>query len=192
MARTLIEGETIRLRVPPVKLGEGAFGAVYRAEFREAHDSPFWHPCALKVLNAADAGALDGELNALAALPPHPNIVRLLGKTRTDTRVGIATELLPGGSLQKKLDECTRLNQPPSTEMRLRWCLGVAAGLAVMHERGLVHGDIKTPNVMLDSEGPTAGAKLIVRGECGPDPPPPLRHLTLSTLPALHTGLWAG
>ena len=163
VARTLVMDVSIRLDKPPVALGSGAFGTVYNAQYK-ADDKPEgeWLPCALKVLNAADAAALDEELNALAALPPHRNIVRLLGVTRSAARVGIATELLPGGSLYKRLDECTRLNTPPSIETRLRWCKDVAAGLVAMHELALVHGDIKTPNVMLDNAGFGAVAKLIV------------------------------
>jgi serine/threonine protein kinase len=193
MARSLKEGETIRVCTPLTVLGSGAFGTVCAAEFRESGEGP-WHPCALKLISAVDAAAVDGELDALAALPPHPNIVRLIGKTRSATKVGIATELLAGGSLHKRLEEATRLNKPPSTETRLRWCMGVAAGLAEMHSHGLVHGDIKTHNVMMDSKGAAAGTKLIVReheahvrrvpGYC-------LAHLNRS----LHTcavGLWAG
>jgi 5'-AMP-activated protein kinase catalytic alpha subunit len=165
MARSLVEGETIRVCTPLAVLGSGAFGTVCAAEFRETGDG-HWHPCALKLISAADAAAVDGELDALAKLPPHPNIVRLIGKTRSATKVGIATELLAGGSLHARLEEATRLNKPPSIETRLRWCKDVAEGLVEMHRHGLVHGDIKTHNVMMDKKGSSAGAKIIVRGTC--------------------------
>ena len=182
MARSLVEGETIRVTMPLTVLGSGAFGTVCAAEFRETAEGP-WHPCALKLISASDAAAVDGELDALAALPPHPNIVRLIGKTRNATKVGIATELLAGGSLHARLEEATRLNRPPSTETRLRWCKGVAEGLVEMHKHGLVHGDIKTFNVMMDSKSSSAGAKLIVRTRfacllycCTAQPTHPLAH----------------
>ena len=162
MAKTLVENETLRLEGPPHRiLGSGAFGTVFVARYLCGDGA--WRPCALKVLASEDAAAVDAELDALAALPPHPNIVRLIGKScsAAGKKVGIATELLAGGSLHARLDEASRLGAPPPAEARLRWTDNVAAGLEVMHERGLVHGDVKSSNAVFDGAGPAAVLKLI-------------------------------
>jgi hypothetical protein len=154
----LVENENLRFDKPFITLGSGSFGTVYRGSFLGTDGS--WHPCAIKLLKATDAESVDGELSALAQLS-HANIVRLIGRVASAARVGIVTELLTGGSLHSALDSATKENKPPSFATRLRWCTDVGAGLVAMHAAGLVHGDVKTTNAMLDGG---AGAKIIDLG----------------------------
>ena len=112
----LVEGENLRFDEPYVKLGSGTFGTVYRGTFLGTDGS--WHPCAIKLIEASNSASVDSELSALAALP-HANIVRLIGKVASKTKVGVVTELLTGGCLRSALDSATRHNTPPSFAMRL-------------------------------------------------------------------------
>ena len=82
------------------------------------------------------------------------------------SKLGIVTELLAGGSLNARLDAATRFNKPHSISTRLGWCKGVAVALVEIHGKDLVHGDVKTQNVMLDGAGDAAEAKIIVSLPC--------------------------
>jgi urea transport system substrate-binding protein len=130
-------------------LGEGGMAYVFDAE-----DTRLLRPVALKVLKA---GADDptrrqrllDEARAVAALP-HEHIITIYYVGEIRDVVYIALERLRGASLEQRL---RRERWLPVAEA-LAVARQVAEGLAVAHDKGLVHGDVKPDNIWLEGPGP--------------------------------------
>ena len=132
-------------------VGEGAMGEVFRAV--NVHDGS---QAALKLVHR-DASAnpdtrrrleREGELVSRLA---HPNIVRLLERGEHDGRLYLAMEYLAGKTLQNRLAEPPALTTAEAVDI-LR---DIAAALAALHERGVIHRDLHPGNVMLVTGEPT-------------------------------------
>ena len=128
-------------------IGVGAYGVVYRA-----WDTRLDREVALKLQPArpSSAGAMSAieEGRALARVR-HPNVVTIYGAERIGSHVGLWMELIRGRTLHQALAQSGAF--PP----RQVAAIGVelARALGAVHDAGLVHGDIKTQNVMLAQDG---------------------------------------
>ncbi|HET6462304.1 MAG TPA: protein kinase, partial [Candidatus Krumholzibacteria bacterium] len=131
------------------KLGEGTFGEVYRA-----WDARVGREVALK-LRKAPASArgtrrwLD-EARKLARVR-HPNVLVVFGADEHDGKAGIWTELLHGRTLEAVLVR----NGPLGAREAALIGADLCSALAAVHATGLIHGDIKTTNIM--REGTSLG-----------------------------------
>jgi serine/threonine protein kinase len=90
--------------------------------------------------------ALEREAKTLAGLPSHPSIVEIFGFTWRDPPQ-IAMRVMRGGNLRSHL-----ASGRASLAKRLLWASQVCAGLAFLHSHGVIHGDLKPENVLLDHE----------------------------------------
>jgi serine/threonine protein kinase len=96
---------------------------------------------------------VERELIALKLLRGSPNIVQLVGlgweiaPVDGDSRLWpvLVLEYAEGGSLAKLQDTA----DPLSYELKRKLCLDVAHGLLELHKSGLVHGDLKSENVLI-------------------------------------------
>ncbi|MHC4133920.1 MAG: serine/threonine-protein kinase [Planctomycetota bacterium] len=133
------------------KIGQGAFATVW-----QALDTRLARRVALKVLTAADPeldatqhGRMRQEARALARLS-HPHVVTLYNAYETEEHGWVfVMEYVDGGSVYDVLREQPRPD-PERTNEILR---GIARGLGAAHDAGIVHGDVKPGNVLLDSKG---------------------------------------
>ncbi|HEY2730703.1 MAG TPA: serine/threonine-protein kinase [Polyangia bacterium] len=140
---------TRRFRIGKL-LGAGATGRVYLAD-----DTLLGQPVALKLLTvgAASSGPerqaylrYAREAEAAGRLR-HPNIVALHD---TDPALGLFVfELMPGGTLAERVGA----EGPLSVAHARRLALDLLAALGAAHERGIVHRDVKPPNVFYDAAG---------------------------------------
>src|SRR6185436_5619602 len=131
-------------------LGEGGMGLVYKAKDRVLEEV-----VALKVLrpNFARTPEADRRLRSeikLARKVSHRNVCRIheYGEDVGGLRY-ISMELLEGVDLRQVLRERGGL---PADEA-FRTVLQVADGLQAIHEVGVIHRDLKTPNIMRDARG---------------------------------------
>ncbi|KAK9908804.1 hypothetical protein WJX75_003138 [Coccomyxa subellipsoidea] len=138
------------------KIGSGAFGSVYRAQWRG-------RPVAVKVMtathseNAAELESFRREVEVLSGLQ-HDRIVRLLGACLAPPTICIVEELALGGSLYDLLHTKSgaRCCTPMPHSQLLRVALDVAEALRCMHhfsQPQILHRDLKSSNVLLDSRG---------------------------------------
>ncbi|MFD1367520.1 serine/threonine-protein kinase [Actinoplanes sichuanensis] len=138
------------------ELGRGGMAVVWRAL-----DEVLDRPVAVKVLAGRYAG--DDRFRArilhearTAATLSHPNIAQIydFGECDDDGPAVpyVVMELVNGPTLQQRVN---RGPIPPRTVFRI--CGEVATALAVAHEDGLVHRDIKLGNIMVTP----AGAKVV-------------------------------
>jgi len=126
------------------RVGKGRMAGVYKAI------GPGGQIAALKVLppsKAKDANLL-GRFQREAKLVTqlnHPNIVRALSTGEANGLHYIGMEHLEGDTVQEVLDRRKRLTPPEA----VRIVYQVLQGLQQVHERGMVHRDVKPSNLML-------------------------------------------
>lgn len=87
------------------------------------------------------------EAKSMAQLH-HPNIVDVYDFNSTGDHAYLVMELIDGGTLRELLSE--RGPMPP--HMATQVMRGLLTGLAVAHQEGLVHRDIKPDNVLIDQD----------------------------------------
>ncbi|XP_054137005.1 interleukin-1 receptor-associated kinase-like 2 [Melozone crissalis] len=79
----------------------------------------------------------------------HINILQLLGFSVETGSHCLIYPYLPNGSLQNKL-QCHDDSAPLTWEMRISISLGVVRAVEYLHNFGILHGNIKSSNVLLD------------------------------------------
>ncbi len=134
-------------------LGQGGMGVVWRG-----HDDTLRRDVALKILNRSrkSSGSIGGlsvdlfmqEARAVAKLQ-HPAVVSIFEVAQDNGQVFLALELMEGGTLKEYVDRHGRLT--PRELFRL--LIGPAKALALAHQRGIIHRDIKPGNLMFDDHG---------------------------------------
>ncbi len=130
------------------RIGSGGMGMVFRAE-----DPALKRQVALKVmlphcaLNPRRKARFLREAHAQAHVE-HEHVVAIFQAGEVDGVAFIAMPLLKGQTLSSALSQNPR---PPLREV-LRIGREMAEGLAAAHEAGLIHRDIKPPNVWLDGK----------------------------------------
>lgn len=129
--------------------GQGGFGAVYRA-----YDPTLDRTVALKLRHAHGAVLLPSGVDFVAearrlARVRHPNVLAVHGASYHEGRAGLWTDWIDGETLSARLAR----SGPLRGEELLRVLRELADALGAVHEAGLVHGDVKASNVMLDAQG---------------------------------------
>ncbi len=87
------------------------------------------------------------EAQAASALN-HPNIITIYEIDEIEGEAFISMEFVDGGNLKKLLSE-----QSVSLEKFYELAIPVCQGLSQAHQRGIIHRDIKSENILLTSEG---------------------------------------
>lgn len=128
------------------KIGAGGMGVVY-----EALQINLGRHVAVKLLRPELLA--DAEIRELFRLEArilarfnHPGIVRILGMGHCAATFFYAMELVEGRHLDT-------LTHKPSEKQLLQWAVETADALACAHSHGIVHGDIKPANLLLDKDG---------------------------------------
>ncbi len=130
-------------------LGTGGMGGVYYAK-----DESLGRFVAIKVILQSlgdDAEFIETfrrEAQAVAKLN-HPNIAQIYSFGQEKGQPYIVMELVDG----KRVDKMMEQEGGISTSLAMRICYEVAQGLNAADEAGIVHGDIKPENILLDTKG---------------------------------------
>jgi len=130
------------------RIGEGALGVVWRA-----YQPSVGREVAIKVIRPELASQpsfvrrFEAEARTIARLA-HPHIVPMIDFWRDATSAYLVLGLLAGGSLASALASGS-LDRAASRRILVQ----VGAALDHAHSQGMVHGDVKPANVLLDSSG---------------------------------------
>jgi serine/threonine protein kinase len=122
------------------EIGRGGSGRVHRA--RDLRTRTY---VAAKVLRGGEADALLRFVREQAHRIDHPHVLSPLGWAAEDDVALIAMELVRGGSLRDLQCREGRLSQP-AVALLLAQLLDA---LAAVHDRGVVHGDVKPANLLV-------------------------------------------
>lgn len=127
-------------------IAAGGMGQVYRA--RRA-DGVYDQAVAIKLIHDSDPVRVDrfgAERQRLAEMD-HPGIARIIdGGTHTDGRPWMAMELVEGAPIMPQASALPRND-------RLRLFVALCSAVSHAHGRLVLHRDLKSQNVLLDSKG---------------------------------------
>jgi len=136
------------------KLGEGQFGTVYKAR-----DPALDKIVALKLFDKRRDDADDeigGQFMArilkegqLLERVQHDNVVDVYGVGVHDDTVGLWMQHIPGHTLQDVLDRQGRYGPDEAIRIGVKLC----GALSAVHQKGVIHRDIKAQNVMREEGG---------------------------------------
>jgi eukaryotic-like serine/threonine-protein kinase len=148
---TLTRGAAIGRYIVLALVGRGGMGEVYAA-----YDPELDRKVAVKLLRVKPGNGVtlaEGrhrtlrEAQAIARLS-HSNVVVVFDVGTFDDKVFIAMEYVEGNTVTYWLQARQR-----SWQEILKVFMAAGSGLAAAHEKGLVHRDFKTDNVMIDRTG---------------------------------------
>ena len=126
-------------------VGSGGSASVYRAvELR--HD----RPVAIKILDvqAGDSQkrAFNREVEAIARIEPHPNVITLLGSGVTPNgHPYLVFPFFDSGTFAEWIDERGPLTWSAAADIAIKIC----AAVETVHRAGLIHRDVKPANVFI-------------------------------------------
>ena len=141
-------GTTIKHYDVEAQLGKGGMGVVYRAR-----DTRLNRPVALKVLTPERVSDPDRrqrfvrEARAAAAIT-HPAIAQIYDVDEQDGTIFIAMEFVEGRTLRELIAD-KELDLQSAIEVAIQ----ISDGLAKAHDKGIVHRDIKSDNIMVTPDG---------------------------------------
>ncbi|XP_054254790.1 serine/threonine-protein kinase Nek11-like [Indicator indicator] len=133
------------------KLGSGSFGNVYLVLDRRAKQGE-----QLKVLKEISVGGLkpndtvEANLEAeLLSRLDHPAIVKFYTSFVERDSFCIVTEYCEGGDLDSKIQEYKESGKIFPQRQILDWFIQLLHGVSYMHERRILHRDLKAKNIFL-------------------------------------------
>ncbi|MDJ0751380.1 MAG: serine/threonine-protein kinase [Woeseiaceae bacterium] len=134
------------------RLGSTEYSGVYLAERESTHLR-----VVLKVLRQMpgddeDNDAFDRFLHEYETIAEmdHPNIVHIYDLGVSDTHAHIAMEYLGGGDLR------SRIERGIPERAAVQYLRQIAGALAAVHDKGVLHRDLKPGNIMLRKDGSIA------------------------------------
>ncbi|KAG8068317.1 hypothetical protein GUJ93_ZPchr0005g16085 [Zizania palustris] len=131
------------------ELGRGGFGTLYKAVLRDGQ------PVAIKKLTVSSLVKSEDDFKRQVKLlgkVRHHNVVTLRGFYWTSSLQLLIYDFVPGGNLYQHLHECSGESSLSWTE-RFGMIIGVARALEHLHRLGIIHYNLKSSNVLLDSNG---------------------------------------
>ena len=120
-----------------------AFGIVYKGKYKG-------QIIAVKEINGniVDEKEIEGfikEAELMRNLPPHPNILNLLGISPQP--FCLITEYMEKGDLSHYL----RVNRSIDDKQKLKWMIDICSGMEHLSKHHIIHRDLAARNCLLDS-----------------------------------------
>uniref|UniRef100_G1SRU6 Serine/threonine-protein kinase Nek11 n=1 Tax=Oryctolagus cuniculus TaxID=9986 RepID=G1SRU6_RABIT len=153
------------------KLGSGSFGTVYLVADKKATQGE-----ELKVLKEISVGEVNPNETVQASLEAqllskleHPAIVKFYASFVDQGNFCIITEYCEGGDLDYKIQEYKEAGNIFPENQIMEWFIQLLLGVDYMHERRILHRDLKSKNIFLKNNrlkiGDFGVSRLLV-GSC--------------------------
>ncbi|EDQ92276.1 kinase domain-containing protein [Monosiga brevicollis MX1] len=127
------------------ELGQGFYGRVLLCRHKFTNEE-----YVLKELTRSDPEAqakFVQEMSLLKSLS-HPNLVKFIGLFYREERLHLVMEFVDNGTLKTLLETS---KTPLSWGLRTEMANDIASGMACLHERSIIHRDLKTENCLVRS-----------------------------------------
>ncbi|KAJ1384218.1 Protein kinase domain [Sesbania bispinosa] len=137
------------------EIGRGGFGVVYRTFLRDGHSVAIKKLTVSSLIKSQED--FEREVRKLGKIR-HQNLVALEGYYWTSSLQLLIYEYLSKGSLHKLLHDEHNSQNVFSWRQRFKIILGMAKGLAHLHQMNIIHYNLKSTNVLIDcSDEPKIG-----------------------------------
>ncbi|KAF1383109.1 hypothetical protein PFLUV_G00150910 [Perca fluviatilis] len=137
------------------QIGEGAFGKAFLVQDRGAGGD---RQCVVKQINLRKMSAREKEASkkevTLLSKMNHPNIVSFITSFHERRSLYIVMEYCDGGDLMKKIN--MQRGVFFTEEQVVDWFVQICLGLKHIHDRKVLHRDIKAQNIFLTNGGTKA------------------------------------
>ncbi|ESR47674.1 hypothetical protein CICLE_v10003619mg [Citrus x clementina] len=127
------------------RIASGSCGDLYRGVY-------LGQDVAVKVLRSEHLNdTLEDEFVQEVAIlreVQHRNVVRFIGASTKSPHLCIVTEYMPGGSLY---DYLHKNHNVLKLSQLLRFAIDICKGMEYLHQRNIIHRDLKTANLLMDT-----------------------------------------
>ncbi|NWV27793.1 NEK5 kinase, partial [Origma solitaria] len=135
------------------KIGEGSFGKIFLAKGKMDNE-----PCVIKEINLTKMPVKEKEASEkeviLLAKMKHSNIVTFYASLQEKNNLYIVMEYCDGGDLMKWIH--MQRGVLFDEDQILSWFVQISLGLKHIHDKKILHRDVKTQNVFLSNNGKVA------------------------------------
>ncbi|KAJ2998594.1 Protein kinase [Globomyces sp. JEL0801] len=154
------------------KIGQGASGSVYIARNNQTNER-----VAIKQMDLSAQPRKELLVNEIIVMKDsqHPNIVNYRDSFLVRNDLWVVMELMEGGPLTDIIDNNT-MTEPQIATV----CLETLKGLQQLHQRRIIHRDIKSDNILLNNRG---NVKLTDFGFCAKLSPEKSKRATMVGTP---------
>jgi len=147
----LIRDAGQREYIPADILGTGGFASCWRTQMLDGREDVEAQECALKAVKAQLPKNLTQRFKlelAIQSKVHHPNIVEFYRAFTVADTTFVALELCPNGSLTDMIKKRKFLTMGEIRRIMIQLC----GAVKYLHQRDVVHRDIKAGNIFLDAE----------------------------------------
>ncbi|KFV83226.1 Serine/threonine-protein kinase Nek5, partial [Struthio camelus australis] len=135
------------------EIGEGSFGKVFLAKGKVNNEQCVIKEIDLTKMPTKEEEASRKEVNLLAKMK-HANIVTFYTSLQEKNKLYIVMEYCDGGDLMKRIN--MQHGVLFDEDQILSWFVQIALGLKYIHDRKILHRDVKAQNIFLSNNGKVA------------------------------------
>ena len=152
-----LDSEAFKAKYRFVKvIGKGSFGEAVLARCKIDNRRYVVKTIESVAMSPKEKSDIQKEISILSGLN-HPNIVRFKEHFEEGTLIFIAMEYADGGDLNQRIKDRKKVPEgqvpePFEPKLVMFWFLQIAMALKFLHDKHILHRDLKTANVFLTSK----------------------------------------